>query len=163
MKTLPVLNTKHSFIARLEPAHGRILLLGAERQQFEAGETIFHEGQPANRFYLVESGEIALETHSAGCGPILIQTVSANEVLGWSWLFPPYAWHFSARVTIPASVICCDGARLLVTSEENHDFGHALLKLIANLVIQRLQATRKQLVRLESVIPSAAALTRERQ
>lgn len=158
MKTLPMLKPSHPFLTRMSPAHSRTLLHHASRQEFQIDEVLFTEGAPANRFYLVESGEIAIETSSAGTGPVLIQIVGPGEILGWSWMFPPFAWHFSARTLSPTTVICCDAAHLLVTSEEDTDFGYHLMKLISNIVIQRLQATRRRLIKAESVLPAASAV-----
>ena len=145
-----VLSSKHPFLVGLEKEHVRTLLEGATEQEFQPGEIIFQEGEPADSFYLVEAGVIALETHCPGDGEVQIQTVQQGETLGWSWMFPPFAWNFQARVLEPTRVIRCDGGHLLVTAEDNEHFGHELMKRISQLAIQRLQATRKQL--LQSVL-----------
>jgi CRP/FNR family cyclic AMP-dependent transcriptional regulator len=75
-----------------------------------------------------------------------VQILDAGEVLGWSWLFPPFHWHFQARAIEPSRAIFLDGAHLLVACEENREFGYELLKRIAQVVIKRLQATRQCLV-----------------
>jgi CRP-like cAMP-binding protein len=78
-----------------------------------------------------------------------VQTLGAGDVLGWSWLFPPFAWHFQARAIEPASAVALSGASLLVNAERNHDFGYELMKRVAQVVIRRLQAARKQLLDLQ--------------
>jgi hypothetical protein len=70
-------------------------------------------------------------------------------VLGWSWLFPPFSWHFQARAIEPTTVISLNGAHLLVSAESNHEFGYELMKRVAQVVIRRLQITRKQLIALD--------------
>ena len=76
---------------------------------------------------------------------MLVQTLGAGEVLGWSWLFPPFLWDFQARAAEPTHVVVVSGARLLVTAECNHAFGYELMKRVVKIVIHRLQSTRKQL------------------
>ncbi len=115
---------------------------------FEAGELIFREGDPANRFYLIQEGKVALESEKTGQRPVLIQTLGVGEVLGWSWLFPPYYWHFNARALEPTKAIFFYGTRLREQSEEDPVLGYELLKRMSHVVIQRLQATRQQLLKM---------------
>ncbi len=149
MKILSDAITNHAFFHGMKPEHLASLAHGAKTARFNAGDVLFREGEPANQFYLIESGRIVLEGHEPADGTILVQTVGGGEVVGWSWLFPPFVWHFQARAIEPVSVIILSGAHLLVAAERNHDFGYELMKRVAQLVIQRLQATRKQLLALQ--------------
>lgn len=146
MKTLNEAITKHAFFNGMKPNHLALLTDGAKAVQFKTGDVLFREGEPANQFYLIESGKIALETHEPANATTLVQTLATGAVLGWSWLFPPFIWHFQARAIEPVKVIILSGAHLLVTAERNHDFGYELMKRVAQVVIQRLQTTRKQLL-----------------
>jgi len=116
-----------------------LLAQGARVRQFDVGELLLREGEPANQFYLIESGKIALEAHEPCNGSLLLQTLGAGDVLGWSWLFPPFTWHFQAKATEPANVIILDGAHLLSTSERDHEFGFELMKPLS----PKLRATKK--------------------
>jgi CRP/FNR family transcriptional regulator, cyclic AMP receptor protein len=147
----PTLTTKHPFLAEMDEQHRDIFLHGAKEQEFAPGEIIFREGDPANALYLMETGEVVLEAYAGDNRRTPIQTVGAGEVLGWSWLFPPFAWHFQARATKPTRVICCDGGHLLVQAEENPTFGYDVMRRITQILIHRLQATREQLVKSESL------------
>ena len=149
MKNLNEAITKHTFFHEMKPDHLAVLTEGAKAIEFKAGDVLFREGEPANQFYLIESGKMALETHDSANGMTLVQTLGAGDVLGWSWLFPPFIWHFQARAIEPANVIVLSGAHLLVTAERNHDFGYELMKRVAQVVIRRLQTTRKQLLALQ--------------
>lgn len=149
MKTLNEAITKHAFFHGMKPEHLALLTEGANATTFKAGDVLFREGEPANQFFLIESGKMALETHDPANGTMLVQTLGAGDVLGWSWLFPPFIWHFQARVIEPTNAIVLSGAHLLVTAERNHDFGYELMKRVAQVVIRRLQATRKQLLALQ--------------
>ncbi len=149
---------RHPFLAGMDARHLQAFLRGAKEQQFQAGDVIFREGEPANTLYLIESGRVALEAASAGGGGTLIQTLGGGDVLGWSWLFAPFAWHFGARAMEPTRAICCDGGHLLVLAEEHPHFGYDVMKRISQIVIQRLQATRKRLIEEQSILRHAAAV-----
>jgi CRP-like cAMP-binding protein len=149
MKPLNEAITQHAFFHGMKPAHLALLTDGAKAVQFKTGDVLFREGDPANQFYLIESGKIAPEAHEPANGTMLVQTLGAGEVLGWSWLFPPFVWHFQARALEPASAIVLSGAHVLVAAERDHDFGYEMLKRVAHVVIHRLQATRKQLLALQ--------------
>jgi CRP/FNR family transcriptional regulator, cyclic AMP receptor protein len=152
MKTLNALNeaiTNHAFFHGMKPEHLTMLTMGAKAAEYKVGDVLFREGEPANQFYLIESGKIALEAHEPADGTMLVQTLGDGEVLGWSWLFPPFVWHFQARAIVPANVIILSGAHLLISAERQHDFGYELMKRLAQVVISRLQATRKQLLALQ--------------
>ncbi|HWN95316.1 MAG TPA: cyclic nucleotide-binding domain-containing protein [Methylomirabilota bacterium] len=153
----PALTSKHPFLIDMDPRHVEILLHGATEQQFEPGEIIFREGEPANRFYLINWGEVALETKCPDYGMVHVQTLHRGDVLGWSWLFAPFAWNFQARTIKDTRVIACDGAHLLVTSEEDDEFGHALMKRVAHVTIRRLQGARRQLIQVQSVLAGKPA------
>lgn len=153
MKTMHESITKFAFFDGMQPAHLAVLPEGAKTVQFKAGDVLFRERDPAGQFYLIESGKIALEAHEPANRTTLVQTLGAGDVLGWSWLFPPFVWHFQARAIEPTTVIALNGAHLLVSAERDHDFGYELMKRVAQVVIRRLQATRKQL--LEQQIESA--------
>jgi len=161
MKTLtnptPALTSKHPFLIDMDSRHVEILLHGATEEQFDADEIIFREGEPANRFYLINWGEVALETKCPGDGIVHVQTIHGGDVLGWSWLFPPFAWNFQARAVKPTRVIACDGGHLLVATEEDDKFGHDLMKRVARVTIHRLQAERRQLIKVQSVLAGASA------
>jgi CRP-like cAMP-binding protein len=154
MTTSPLLISNHPFVADMDERHAHVLLHGAVERQLQPGQIIFREGEPANCFYLIESGEIVVELKS-GNRAVHIDTLGAGDVLGWSWLFPPFAWHFQARVVQPTHAICCDGAHLLVVSQEDHEFGYELMTRISRVVIQRLQSTRQRLAQLDSIVPAA--------
>jgi CRP-like cAMP-binding protein len=137
---------QHPFLRGMQPEHLRILGGNAMRLEFAPGELIFREGDPANRFYLLESGKVALEARQKEQLPELIQELGQGDVLGWSWLFPPYYWHFDARALQPTTAIFFYGTRLREQCEANNELGYELMKRMTAVVIQRLQATRKLLL-----------------
>ena len=110
----------HPFLKGMTRHHIELLALCAVPTQFDPGQTIFLEGEPASGFYLVETGKVVLEGKTSDGRQVVIDTVSAGEPLGWSWLFPPYLWHFTARATeqcVPSASLacCCDNiARMIL-------------------------------------------------
>lgn len=146
MHTLEMILAEHPFFAGLEPQDIHVLAGLATSAHYESGTWIFQEGEHAAHFYILQQGRVALETFAAERGAIPIETIEAGEVLGWSWLFPPYRWHFSARVIVPTQAIVLDAVRLRVWSKENSDFGYDLITRVAHIMMQRLQATRLQLL-----------------
>jgi hypothetical protein len=104
-QALYALIAKQPFFKGLNAAHLRLLTESALQMQFETGQAIFAEGSPANRFYLILNGKVALESEMADRNVILLQTLGPGDDLGWSWLFPPYSLRFSARALEPTTTI----------------------------------------------------------
>jgi CRP-like cAMP-binding protein len=115
------------------------------RASFLAGQMVFREGELANRFYLILSGRVALESSIDKRESICIETLGPGDVIGWSWFFPPYHWHFNARALEPVNAIFFYGTRLREHCETDHELGYALLTRMAAVMLDRLQATRRQL------------------
>ncbi len=139
----------HALFKGLAPQYLALLAETAMLKDFAPGEVIFRDGDPANRFYLILEGEVALEEPVRDGNPVLLQTIGADDVLGWSWLFPPYYWHFEARATKPAKAIFFYGTWLRESCDRDHDFGYEMMKRMSAVIINRLQATRKKLAEAE--------------
>jgi len=97
MKTLEGILSKHPFFDGLDPRYIQLAVGCAANVRFNAGEVVFREGEEANNFYLIREGKVALEVSVPGHGGLTIQTLHDGEILGWSWLIPPYRWRFDAR------------------------------------------------------------------
>jgi CRP/FNR family transcriptional regulator, cyclic AMP receptor protein len=138
--------TAHPFLKGLSRHHLEILALCAMPTEFEAGQTIFVEGDPANGFYLIESGTVVLEGKTKDGGTLVIDTVGAGEPLGWSWLFPPYLWSFDARATETCRAICLSGIMLRQHRDDDETLSHELFRRISEIAVRRLQAARAKLI-----------------
>jgi CRP-like cAMP-binding protein len=114
--------------------------------RFGTGEVIFREGEQANQFYLIREGRVAVEISSSERGPVIIQSLREGDVLGWAWMMPPYRWHFDARAVESTRAIALDGRCLRERSESDHDLGFQLMKRAAQVMEERFQATRLQLL-----------------
>lgn len=153
MQTLEPTLAEHPFFKGLEPKYLKLITGCASNVRYDRGEYIFREGEPASHFYIIRQGKVALEVFAAQRGPITIETIEAGEVLGWSWLFPPYRWHFSAHIIEPIRAIVLDGICLRTKGEEDHDLGYELMKRVSRIMMERLQATRLQLLDVYNVRP----------
>lgn len=118
----------------------------AGNARFREGEYLFHEGGQADVFYLLRVGDVALETFAPRQGPVIIETVHEGELVGASWLFPPFRWHFDGRAIGGVRAVVFDGVALRKLSQEDQLFGYELLTRFAEPLIQRLQATRLRLL-----------------
>jgi len=147
MKTLETTIAEHPFFHDLAPAFYPLLAACARREKFRANEQIFRKDFDAGSFYLILDGEIALETpYIPGEGVITILTLGAGEALGWSWLFPPYQWHFSARAVQDTEAIVFNADELRTLAGDNTAFGYCLAIRVGGVLLQRLQSTRVRLL-----------------
>jgi CRP/FNR family cyclic AMP-dependent transcriptional regulator len=140
----------HPFLAGMNRAQLGLLTDCAMATHFKKGEIILREGEFANRFYLIESGKVVLESNVGFGEPLVVETISAGDLLGWSWMFPPYVWQFSARAVEPTTAIFFYGTILREYCEKDHSFGYELLKRISAVMVKRLQAARKQMLSLHA-------------
>jgi CRP-like cAMP-binding protein len=118
----------------------------ASNVQFDPGTTIFREGEHADAFYLLRQGSVALETYVPARGAVMIETIEAGDVLGWSWLFPPYRWHFDASALTAVRATAFDGKCLRGKCAADPTLGYELVSRFAQTLIERLQWTRLRLL-----------------
>ena len=146
IRTLEPILAEHAFFQGLSEEHLKLIAGCAKNVRFNAGQFVFREGQEAQEFYVIRHGRVALEIFAPGQGSQTIQTIDEGDVLGWSWLFPPYRWHFDARALEITRAFSLDGECLRKKCEQDHDLGYELLKRFAGIIQSRLQATRIQLL-----------------
>ncbi len=118
----------------------------AREVTFAARERIFDEGQPASGCWLIRSGWIALDTIVPGRGPIVVQSLGAGDVLGWSWLVPPHRWHFGAVAAEQVTAVELNTERLKMLADADPALGYPLTLGLFEAVLQRLQSTRGRLL-----------------
>jgi CRP/FNR family cyclic AMP-dependent transcriptional regulator len=134
----------HPFLAGMSRAQLALLTECAMATHFKKGQTILREGEFANRFYLIESGNVAIESGDRFGEPTVIETIGPGDLLGWSWMFPPYVWQFTARAVEPTTALFFYGTILREYCEKNHSLGYELFKRMSAVMMKRLQAARKQ-------------------
>jgi len=146
MENLERVLVEHPFLAGMEPRHIQLLVGCASNVVFRPDEFIFREGEEANSFYFIRHGKVSIETYVPQKGTVAIQTREEGEILGWSWLVPPYNWHFDVRAVELVRAIALDGKCLRDKCEKDHDLGYELMKRFTLIIAERLEATRLQLM-----------------
>lgn len=141
--------------AGLEPSQFELIAGCGRFEHVDAGTVLLREGEHADKFFLIRHGAVALELHSP-TGPLVIQTLHDGEVVGWSWLFAPYRWHMDGRALEACSLVTFDAACLRGKAEDDHELGYQLMSRFAANVIDRLQATRFQLIDVYGRAPAGA-------
>jgi CRP/FNR family transcriptional regulator, cyclic AMP receptor protein len=147
METLQNILTAHPFFTDFPQRYLELVVGCASNVRFAPGEFIFHEGEEAGKFYLIREGKVELTIVSERRGPLSIVTLQADDILGWSWLFPPYRWRFSARAVESTRAFAMDGLCLREKAEHDHDLGYELLRRFARVSESRLDTMRLQLVK----------------
>jgi CRP/FNR family transcriptional regulator, cyclic AMP receptor protein len=146
IRTVEELLVESRLFTDLREEHLATIAGCATTAHFDEDEYLFREGDDADTFYVLRSGSIALETHVPGQGPARLMTLHDEDVLGWSWLFPPYRWHLDARALQPVRALAFDGACLRQKSVDDHELGYEVMRRFAEVIVSRLQATRMQLL-----------------
>jgi len=146
MKSVEQMLAEHPFVAGLSPAQIKLLAHGAAEARYDEDEVLFHEHEEALNFYLLVEGSVAIRIHVPHLGPIPIQTITAGQVLGWSWLIPPYKWQFDARAFTQVTAVLIKADYLRGLFDQNPELGYQFLKRINHVLAERLQATRLQLL-----------------
>ena len=113
---------------------------------FKPDEYLFHAEDPADWIYLVRHGRVALELATPGRGAVQFETVGEGEIVGLTWLLPPYRWGYDARAAELTRAIALDARCLRDKCEADHDLGYEMLKRFLPVLVQRLQATRLQML-----------------
>jgi CRP-like cAMP-binding protein len=146
MEGLERIVKEHPFFAGLDEDFCTLVCGCAKNVRFDAGEYLFHEGEDADQLYLLRHGRVALEITIPGRGPMTIQTLRAGEIVGVSWLFPPYRWTNDAKALEQVRAIAMDATCLRNKCEGDHDLGYDVMKRVVPILIERLHNTRIQIL-----------------
>jgi CRP/FNR family transcriptional regulator, cyclic AMP receptor protein len=136
----------HPFLDGIAPAAIAQLGRYARRVDFPAGTRVFTEGGPARSFWLLIDGHIALDTQVPGRGAVVVESLGAGAVVGWSWLFAPHQWHFGASAVQPTTAVEFDGPQVRRLCDRDPVLGYELVCRFMRVVVDRLQCTRVRLL-----------------
>ena len=134
----------HPFFEGMSRHHLDLIRECAANVEFRGGQFIAREGEPADKFYLIRQGRIALEIPTSDRGAVIFETLQEGEVLGWSWVVPPSTWSFDARALELTRAIAVDGGRLRAGFAGDHDLGYEVLLRFSQILALRLEAARLQ-------------------
>jgi CRP-like cAMP-binding protein len=150
METVYEMLAAQPFLAGLSPRQLDRLSVWSARSMFHAGTRLFEEGGRADRFWIISEGHVTLDTRVPGA-TVVVDTLGPGAVLGWSWLFPPYRWHFGASAVETTLAIELDGPGVRSLCERDPAIGYQLVSRFVAVVVDRLQATRLRLLDLPGV------------
>ena len=145
-KTMVARVAAHPFLAGLNKTQLTLLTDCAISVRFKPGEIILRAGEHADRFFLIESGKVVLESGKEHGEPVIVDTIGAGDLVGWSWMMPPYIWQFTARAVAPTRAIFFAGSVLREYFERDHSLGFELHKRMSAIMMRRLQAGRKKML-----------------
>jgi CRP/FNR family cyclic AMP-dependent transcriptional regulator len=146
MRTIDEVLAEQPTFEGLDPAYLEFIAGCGANRVFDAGAYLAHEGDPADTFFVIRHGRVALEIEAPAKGSLMIATLGEGAVVGWSWLFPPYRWSFDARALEVTRTVIFDGACLRGKCEDDKELGYELMRRFAAVMLDRLQATRLQLL-----------------
>lgn len=146
MENLERILSEHPFFKGLNQEQIALLAGCASNVVLKAGQFIFRAGETADNFYLIRQGKVHVETFIPQKGAITIQTRTDGDVFGWSWLVPPYRWHFDAHAVELTRLLAMDGKCLRTKCEADHNTGYEIMKRFLLITSQMLEATRLQLM-----------------
>jgi CRP/FNR family transcriptional regulator, cyclic AMP receptor protein len=138
----------HPFLAGMPAGQTLRLSYWSRRMVFRSGARLFEEGGRADRFWLVRDGQIALDVDTPQ-GTVQVETLGPGTVLGWSWLFPPFRWHFGATAVLPTLAVELDGPGIRDLCAQDPALGFDLMSRFLAVVVGRLQSTRVRLLDLD--------------
>ena len=146
MRTIAEYLPQHPFFAGLDDSVATLVAGCAVNVHLRPGQYLFHEGEPANTFYVIRHGRVTIEVRS-GAGPsVVVDTAHDDDVVGWSWLVPPYRCRYDARATEETSAIAFDGACLRAKGQADPEVGYALLQRVVAVMADRLHSARTRLL-----------------
>ncbi|WP_435099596.1 cyclic nucleotide-binding domain-containing protein [Arhodomonas sp. AD133] len=137
---------EHPLFRGLDPAFVDVVCGCARNTRFESGEYLRREGDEADALYLIRQGLVALEINAPGRGAIRFQTLADGELVGVSWLVPPYRWMYDARVVERTRAIALDARCLRGKCDADPALGYEVLKRLLPTLVSRLHATRMQVL-----------------
>ena len=146
VKTLETLLEEHAFFSDFEAADLKLIAGCSSNVKFSAGEQIFREGEAADRFYVLRYGRVAVEVFAPGKGMVTIQTLHEGDVLGWSWLLPPYRWRHDAKALELTRAFSFDGTCLRRKCDDDPRFGYLVMRHCSGVISERLHSAQTQLM-----------------
>lgn len=142
IRSIRSLLAENPFFEGMADAHLETMAGCGKLVRFKAGEFLLREGDEADTFYLVREGEIAIESHLPTAGALSVARVGAGGITGYSWLFPPHRNSFDSLALTDVAAVALDGKCLRGKAEADHELGYQLMKRFAQVMLDRLQATR---------------------
>ncbi|MDT9699113.1 cyclic nucleotide-binding domain-containing protein [Streptomyces sp. P17] len=133
-------------LTALPPPQRQHLMTVAREVSFPEDARIFEAGGTADRFWVIRSGAVSLDQQVTSVQRVTVASLGSGDLLGWSWLFPPYQWDFGAEAFSPVRAYEFDAAAVLRLCEEDQQLGLILVRTVAEILAHRLEMTRGKLM-----------------
>ena len=146
IKSIKEVISNQPFFKGLDDQYLQLFAGCASNKRFIEGEFLLKENQPSTQFFIIKEGKVVIELFSGNKGTIRIQTLSDGDLVGWTWLFPPYKNQFDAMALTPTKVIAFEGNCLQKKCKDDYKFGYEMLSRVTAVIIERLRNTRLQLI-----------------
>ena len=146
MENLKAIIAGHDFLKGLKQSFLDKITDCASTADFSAGKHIFQLHEKAENFYLLTKGRVAVGLDSAEKGSLLVETLDAGDVLGWSWLVPPHQWRFNAVAISATQAVVVNGEKLRALCEKDFEFGYEIMKRFSNVIAERLEMANLQIL-----------------
>jgi CRP-like cAMP-binding protein len=146
MKTIAELLAEQTFFQGLDQDRLNFVAGCGRNVHFADGDRILTQGEPADTFYVLRSGSVALSFYVPGRGGVIIDTINGGDVLGWSWLFEPYRWQFDAEAREDVAAVAFDGICLRTKCDDDAQLGYLLVQRFAKVMLARLQSVRMRML-----------------
>ena len=160
MRTIEQYLPDHPFFEGLDAPTLALVAGCATNISIAAGQYLCREGDPADRFFVVRRGRVAIEVHGPSAGTLVLDTADEGDVVGWSWLVPPFRSTFDARAAEPTGVVAFDGACLRGKCEHDPRLGYELMQRVSKVMNGRLVAAQVRLLDLYSASGATDAASR---
>ena len=133
-------------LTALPPPQRQHLMSLAREVSFPEDTRIFEAGGTADRFWVIRSGAVSLDQRGTSVQRVTVASLGAGDLLGWSWLFPPYQWDFGAEAFSPVRAYEFEAQPVLKLCEEDPALGLSLVRIVAEILAHRLETTRGKLM-----------------
>lgn len=146
MQTLEPIVAELPLFKGLKPEHIKLISGCASNARYDAGTFVGREGHPADKFWVLREGRMALQIHAPGRGPLTILTLGENDAVGWSWLVPPYQLRFDIHVVQTTRALVFDGKCLRGKFANDPELGYEMMQRFSSMILRRLDAMSLQLL-----------------
>jgi CRP-like cAMP-binding protein len=133
-------------LTALPPPQRAHLMTLAREVSFPEDTRIFEAGGRADRFWVIRSGAVSLDQRVTAVQRVTVASLGAGDLLGWSWLFPPYEWDFGAEAFSPVRAYEFEAQPVLALCEEDPRLGLTLIRIVSEILAHRLETTRNKLM-----------------
>ena len=136
---------EHPFFDGMDPGVRELIAGCASNERYRSGDYVFREGGTADKFFLIRHGSVALEVHVPGRDPVIVETLQSGDILGWSWLVPPYKWIMDARAISLVRAVSLDAVCLRGKLDSDQTLALEVYKRFIPVMADRLEAGRLQM------------------